>query len=169
MKLHFSIPMGNSVSYHSSLCFMYSNYDIIDVDQVCYIVVTKKYSHMRKKVKIVRIARIKDSYIFDKNSKGSHLYAVYYVRSSRSYRAVGLTHLYTPDPNRFNQVKKRILMKTKFPNFETPSGVDNKFYSKNINGGNIDLKSKDILSISKRHLPAKQAKSIIGFAKKKAR
>lgn len=117
----------------------------------------------------MRIARIKDSYIFDKTSNGSHLYAVYYDRANRCYRAVGLTHLYVPDSNRFNQVKRGLLMKTKLPNFETPSGVDNKFYSRNINGGNIDLKSKDILSISKRHLPAKQAKSIIGFAKKKAR
>ena len=46
MKLFFSIPMGNSVSYHASLCFKYSNYDIIDIDQVCYIVVTKFHDHL---------------------------------------------------------------------------------------------------------------------------
>ena len=46
MKLFFSIPMGNNVCYHSSLCFKYSNYNIIDVDQVCYIVVTKFHDHL---------------------------------------------------------------------------------------------------------------------------
>lgn len=46
MKLFFSIPMGNNVCYHTSLCFKYSNYNIIDVDQVCYIVVTKFHDHL---------------------------------------------------------------------------------------------------------------------------
>ena len=46
MKLYFSIPMGNNTFYHSPLCFKYSNYNIIDVDQVCYIVVTKFHDHL---------------------------------------------------------------------------------------------------------------------------
>ena len=117
----------------------------------------------------MRIARIKDSYIFDKNSNGSHLYAGYYDRSSKSYRAVGLTHLYVPDSNRFNQVSRGFLMKTKLPGFDAPTGVKNSFYSKNLSGGFIDLKSSGVISVSKRHLSSKQAKSIINFAKRKAR
>ena len=117
----------------------------------------------------MRIARIKDSYMFDKNSKGSHWYVLYYDRPSSSYRAVELTHLYSPDKKRFDKVKKNTLMKMKFSKFETPSGVDNSYYSTDINNKKINVNSKSILTISNKHLPKSQSSKIIQFAKNKRR
>ena len=113
----------------------------------------------------MRLAKIKNRYLFKSNNpNGNHSYAVYYDRSSRSYRAVGLTHLYVKDNARFKQVQKGHIMVTKFKEFDVPSGVKNSYFSKNSAGGKIDLKHKDVLSVTKRHLSKKQANNIKKFA-----
>lgn len=113
----------------------------------------------------MRLAKIKNRYLFKSNNpNGNHTYAVYYDRKSRSYRAVGLTHLYVKDNTRFQQVKKGHIMVTKFKEFDVPSGVKNSYYVKNVSQGKIDLKHKDVLAVSKRHLSKKQADAIKKFA-----
>ena len=98
----------------------------------------------------------------------SHWYAIYFDRKSSSYRAIGLTHIYNPDPKRVGQVKAKSLKKVKLPQFETPSGVKNRYRDQNLRGGKIDLKDKEnVLEVSKRHLPPKMAKEIMNFAKTK--
>lgn len=115
----------------------------------------------------MRLARIKNKYLFKGNNPdGTHTYAVYYDRKSKSYRAVGLTHLYLKDPKRFKLVSKGFIKKMKFKEFETPSGVKNSYFERNRKGKKIDLNDKDnVVNVSKRHLPKKQAEAIKRFAK----
>ncbi len=101
------------------------------------------------------------------NPNGTHTYGVYYDKPSKRYRAVGLTHLYTKDKKRFQQVSKGFIMPMKFKEFEVVSGVHNSFYDKNINGKPINLQDSNVTEISKRHLSKKQSDSIKAFAKRK--
>lgn len=58
-------------------------------------------------------------------------------------------------------------MISKFKEFDTPTGVQNYFYSKNIKGKKIDLKDTSNVSIlSKKHLSKLQANKIKKFAYK---
>ena len=58
-------------------------------------------------------------------------------------------------------------MVTKFKEFDVPSGVRNQYYSKNVNGGKIDLKdATNVKIVSKRHLSKKQSDTIKLFARK---
>lgn len=115
----------------------------------------------------MRLAKIKNKYLFDSdNPNGTHTYAVYYDRKSKSYRAVGLTHLYLKDPKRFKQVSKGMIKKMKFKEFEAPSGVKDSYFEKNIKGKKIDLNDKDnVVNVEKRHLSKKQSDTIKRFAK----
>ncbi len=119
----------------------------------------------------MRLAFIKDKYMFNKNanSKDRHLYAVYYDRKSKKYRAVETTHLFIPDKSRFNDVKKGYLMKIKFPKFDLPSGVNNNYYETDINGNKINIHNSNVKFVSQKHLPKSISNSIISFAKKKRR
>lgn len=115
----------------------------------------------------MRLAKIKNRYMFNsKNPNGNHTYAVYYDKATKSYRAVQLTHLYIKDDVRFKQVKRGNIMVEKFNEFSVPSGVRNEFYYKNSTGGKINLKHKDVIDITNRHLSSKQSQRIINFAKK---
>ena len=64
------------------------------------------------------------------------------------------------------QVKRGNIKVEKFKEFDTPTGVKNYYYSKNIHGGKIDLKHKDVLSVTKRYLNKKQSNRIKRFAVK---
>lgn len=116
----------------------------------------------------MRLAKIKNKYLFKSNNpNGTHTYAVYYDRSSKCYRAVPLTHLYVKDEKRFKQVKKGNIMVMSFKDFDTPSGVKNSFHDKTIENLKIDLKDKNIVYLSKRHLPKSQSDKIKKFAKRR--
>lgn len=117
----------------------------------------------------MRLVKIKNRYLFkSKNPNGNHVYAVYYDRKEKCYRAVGLTHLYLKDEKRFVQVSKGNIMKMKFNEFEVPSGVKNSYFDKNSLGGKIDLKDKNnVTLISPKHLSKKQSDKIKNFAKRK--
>ena len=115
----------------------------------------------------MRLAKIKNKYLYkDDNPEGAHTYALYYDRPSKRYRAVGLTHLYVKDEKRFKQVKKGNIHIEKFKEFDVPSGVQNYYYDKIIDGKKIDLKDKNVVTkIEKRFLSKKQSKRIRDFAK----
>lgn len=116
----------------------------------------------------MRLVKIKNKYLFKSdNPDGTHTYAVYYDRKSKSYRAVGLTHLYLKDAKRFKQINKGFIKKMKFKEFETPSGVHDCYFEKNIKGKKIDLNDKkNVVNVEKRHLSKKQSDEIKKFAKK---
>ena len=115
----------------------------------------------------MRLVNIKNRYMFkSSNPNGIHTYATYYDRKNKQYNAVQLTHLYVKDANRFKQVSKGNIMVTKFKEFDVPSGVRNQYYNKNVNGGKIDLKDKNVTYIAKRHLTKKQSDKIKLFANK---
>lgn len=114
----------------------------------------------------MRLAKIKNKYLYNSdNPNGTHTYAVYYDKKTKQNRAVALTHLYVKDDKRFKQVKKGNIMISKFKEFDTPTGVQNYYYSKTIKGNKINLKDNDVVKVNKRYLPKKQADKIKNFAK----
>ena len=117
----------------------------------------------------MRLAKIKNNYLFNSNNpNGIHTYAVYYYKKTKSNRAIGLTHLYVKDKNRFNQVRRGNILVEKFKEFDVPSGVKNSYFDKNIVGKKIDFKDrKNVLFVSNRYLSKKQACKIINFAKRR--
>ena len=116
----------------------------------------------------MRLARIKNKYLYnDDNPNGVHTYALYYDRKNKEYRAVALTHLYVKDKKRFKQVRNGNIMVEKFKEFNVPTGVQNYYYSRNINGGKIDLQDKsNVVKVSTRYLSKKQSSKIKSFARK---
>lgn len=116
----------------------------------------------------MRLAKIKNRYLFNSdNPHGNHTYAVYYDRKTKEYRAIGLTHLYIKDENRFKQVRKGNIRIEKFKEFDTPTGVKNSYYSKDIKGQKINLNNADVVAVSKRYLSKKQSNRIKAFAQRK--
>lgn len=116
----------------------------------------------------MRLVKIKNKYLFQSNKPhGNHTYAVYYDRKNKEYRAIGLTHLYVKDKKRFIQVAKGNIHVEKFKEFDTPTGVKNSYFNRNIKGNKINLKDKDIISVTKRHLSKVQSNRIKAFAKRK--
>ena len=114
----------------------------------------------------MRLCKIKNKYLFKSNNpEGNHTYAVYYDKNTKETRAVALTHVYVKDEKRFEQVKRGNIKLEKFKDFEVPSGVQNYYYSKNINGGKIDLKAAEVVYVPKKHIDKLQAQRIIQFAK----
>lgn len=126
----------------------------------------------------MKIVTIKNKYIYKKNPKdeneykpeGSHIYAVYKDQKSGETRLVQMTHLY--DPKKTKGIKQGYLMPVKLPNVEFPSGVNNSYYSKDVNGNPIDLKqikAKDVPGKTKKatYVSKPLADKITAFAKKK--
>lgn len=114
----------------------------------------------------MRLAKIRNKYLFNSNKpNGIHTYAVYYDKQTKQNRAIALTHLYVKDEKRFKQVKKGNIMISNFKEFDTPTGVQNYYYSKNVSGKKISLKDKDVVKVHKRFLPKKQADKLKKFAK----
>ena len=116
----------------------------------------------------MRLAKIKNRYLFNSNNpNGVHTYAVYYDRSTKTNRAVGLTHLYVKDNKRFNQVKRGNIMVEKFKEYDVPSGVKNSYFDKNIFGGKINFKDfRNVSFVSGRYLSKTQSNKIKKFAKR---
>lgn len=116
----------------------------------------------------MRLAVIKGRYFYKTNNADeTHTYAVYRDPKSKEVRAVQTTHLYKPDKDRMEDLHKGLLCKVKFAGYETPSGVNNKYYNTNIQGKPIDLKHADIVSVDKTPLSQSIAKKIFAFAKNK--
>lgn len=116
------------------------------------------------------LAKIKNRYMFksDKPDK-NHDYAIYKDKSTNEIRAVELTHLYKPDNKRFSQLRNGEIKKMRFSHRETPSGVNNYYFYKNINGGPIDLRHPDINlhAYRKARISHKQSDDIKKFAWRK--
>lgn len=117
----------------------------------------------------MRLAKIKNRYLFNSNNpNGVHTYAVYYDKSTKRTRAIGLTHLYIKDNKRFNQIKRGNVMVKKFKEFDAPSGVKNSYFDKNIIGEKINLRdTREVSFVSQRYLSKKQSNKIKKFAKRK--
>lgn len=115
----------------------------------------------------MRLAKIKNRYLYKSdNPNGIHIYAVYYDTKTKTNNAVALTHLYVKDDKRFKQVKKGNIRVEKFKEFDVPSGVQNYYYSKTVDGKNIDLKNTDnVKFIGSRFLSKSQSERIKKFAK----
>ena len=114
----------------------------------------------------MRLVKIKDGYMFstDKPEK-EHTYAVYTDLQSKEVRAVPTTHLYIIDEDKRDKVKRGLLRKVKFAGYETPSCVENYYFTDNVYGGKIDLTNKRVVSVDKTPLSQSQAKIIKDFAK----
>ncbi|MGN0823575.1 MAG: hypothetical protein ACI4MB_00745 [Candidatus Coproplasma sp.] len=111
----------------------------------------------------MHLAKIQNDYMFTSNEPlGVHTYAVY--TENNEVRAIPTTHLYVPDKERMDKLHKGLLCKVKFAGYETPSGVENRYYNTNAQGGKIDLQDKRV-QIDKSPLPQKQALTIKEFAK----
>lgn len=117
----------------------------------------------------MRLAWIRDNYMFDKKApdRNRHRYALYWDKQTKRYRAVQLTHLYQADKKRFDQLRKKQLLKMKFPGFELPSGVKDSYCDRAVTGKPLDLKHPAVQGLTKRHLPKATAKKIKSFAKRR--
>lgn len=116
----------------------------------------------------MKLYKIKNKYLFNSDEpEGIHTYAVYYDRKKKEYKAIATTHLYIKDDKRFKQVSRGNILVTKFKEFDVPSGVQNYYYSKNINGDKIDVKDRcNVFKFGKNHLSTKQSNLLKSFAKK---
>lgn len=116
----------------------------------------------------MRLAKIKNKYMYKTtpDDNGIHYYLIFYNKKEKQYNAIQLTHLYTKDKDRFVQVKKGLIKIEKFKEFDVPSGVRKRLYTKNANGGNICIKNnKNVDKIFSRHLSKKQSQRIKDFIK----
>ncbi len=115
----------------------------------------------------MRLAKIRNRYMFNSNKPTQeHIYAVYTDYTTKEVRAIEATHLYIPDEENMNKVKRGLLRKVRFNGYETPSAVYNSYYDTNIEGKPIDLLHADV-RVDKTPIPQKQAKAIKDFAKSK--
>ena len=118
----------------------------------------------------MRIARIRNKYIYkDKNKpndNGNHAYLIFFNRRSKAYNAVQLTHIYIKDPKREQKLKSGHLMEEKFSNFKLPSGVKDTIITKDFEGRPLDIRNKNIIYLSKNHIPSKQKERIFKFLSK---
>jgi len=118
----------------------------------------------------MKIAKIKNRYMFNSsNPNGTHDYLVYKDKKSGENRAVELTHLYVPDRKRFSQVKNGFLKKMRFRHRETPSGVNNSYYCRDVNGKALDFRNKNVNLNAYRHshIWPKQSVDVMKFASRR--
>lgn len=96
----------------------------------------------------VRVAKIKNRYLFRKNTgykrNGYHHYLVYTDKYTGQNVAVETTHLYNKDSRRFAELRSGKGIKMSLPGMETPSMVTKKFYTTNSNGKGIDFAHRDV-------------------------
>lgn len=114
----------------------------------------------------MRLFKIKNKEIYNGKSKkdenGVHTYAAYKDKSSGEYRAVPLTHIY--DTKRQKQLEKGYLKVEKFKQLQYPTGVKNKYITKDIHGDKLDF-GKNTKYKCLGTIPSSQAKRIKDFAK----
>ena len=105
------------------------------------------------------------------NPNGTHDYLIYQDKKTNEICAVELTHLYKKDKYNFSLIDRGILKKMRFGHRETPSGVNNGYFSKNVNGNPLNLNHKDVnLNVYRKfHISNKQKQDVIRFARKKYR
>ena len=107
-----------------------------------------------KKCCNVKYARVKDSYIFNKKSKGTHLYLVNDSNPNK-VKLQELTHMYIPDKKRFSQKAKGLIEEIYLDDFGASSGLKKRIITKDINGKKIsssDLKKySNYIKMCKKH------------------
>lgn len=108
-----------------------------------------------KKGDVVQLAKVRDSYVFNKKSSDSHFYFVEPQTNGNVFLR-GLTHLYVPDKKRMNQLRSGLLEKVFIDGFDTPSGVSvKKVETTDINGNPMslsDVASHSVKGIWKRKI-----------------
>lgn len=108
---------------------------------------TKK-QYNRTKMDGVRVAKIKNRYIFKKKTgfdeNKYHHYLIYTDKYTGKNVAVETTHLYKKDPVRFHQLRKGKGFKMSLPGMETPSLVLKKQYVTDSKGKAIDFAHRDV-------------------------
>lgn len=106
----------------------------------------KKYN--RVKMDGVHVAKIKNRYIFRKNTgvdeNKFHHYLIYTDKYTGQNVAVETTHLYRKDPDRFKELRSGKGIKISLPGMETPSLIKKKFYTTNSKGKGIDFAHRDV-------------------------
>ena len=113
----------------------------------------KKTKRNRVKLNEVRVAKIKNRYIFKKKTgfdrNAYHHYLVYTDKYTGQNVAVETTHLYQKDPKRFKELRDGRGIKMSLPGMETPSMVTKKFHTTNSRGKGIDFAHRDVKVKSK--------------------
>ena len=116
----------------------------------------------RTKINGVRVAKIKNRYIFKKFPKGTspngyHHYLIYTDKFTGENVAVQTSHLYNRDPKRFQELRQRKGMKLSLPGFEAPSIVYKRFHITDAKdkpldfaNGNVHVRAKLSPAKSKR-------------------
>lgn len=128
---------------------------------------SKKKNNVDNDLPIMRLAKIKNGYMFNSdNPQGVHTYVTYTDKKSKEVRAIPTTHLYVPDKANMEKLHKGLLCKVKFPNYDAVSGVHNYYYTKNSFGGKIDMNNCAVTSLEKISNKSLIAK-IINFSKER--
>lgn len=100
----------------------------------------------------------------------SHIYAAYKDKKSGETRLIQMTHII--EPRKKDAIKQGHILPVKLPNVDMPSGVNNSYYNKDINGDPIDLKKIEALDIPGKkkkatYISKSLSEKIIAFAKKR--
>lgn len=126
----------------------------------------KKYA--RVKMDGVHVAKIKNRYMFRKNTgyerSGFHHYLVFTDKLTGQNVAVETSHLYKKDPKRFQVLKEGRGMKLSLPGMETPSLIMKKFHTGNSEGQEIDFAHRDVKV--KARLSNSKAKKLFEFIRR---
>ena len=111
----------------------------------------------RKQIDGVRVAKIRNGYMFKQNKgadrRGFHHYLIYYDKYSGKNVAVQTTHLYNKDRKRFWQLSQGLGVKMHLPGFDTPSMVLKKKHVTDARGRPLDFANGDV------HVKAKLSRS----------
>lgn len=125
----------------------------------------KKTKRNRVKLNEVRVAKIKNRYIFKKKTgfdrNKYHHYLIYTDKYTGQNVAVQTTHLYNKDTKRFAELKCGKGIKMSLPGMETPSMVTKNFHTMNSNGKGIDFAHRDVKVKSK--ISKSKAKRLFKF------
>ncbi len=127
----------------------------------------------------MKLVKIKNKYMYTPKTKkeaknyipdGTHIYAAYKDKESGETRLVQMTHML--EDRKEKRLRKGELLMVKLPNVDMPSGVKNEYFSKDVNGNDIDLakvKAKDVKSKSGKatYLCKPLADKIKAFAQKR--
>ena len=125
----------------------------------------KKTKRNRVKIDGVRVAKIKNRYIFKKNTgvdeNKYHHYLIYTDKYTGQNVAVQTTHLYEKDKEQFAKLRSGKGIKISLPGFDTPSLLLKKFHTTNSKGKGIDFAHRDVKVKSK--ISKSKAKRLFKF------
>ena len=129
----------------------------------------KKYT--RAKMDGVHVAKIKNRYMFQKNTgydrNGYHYYLIFTDKTSHRNVAVETTHLYEKDPARFRMLSRGDGIKMSLPGLDTPSLVLKKFYQENALSKPIDFAHRDVKV--KKRVNSSIARRLFSFINSRAK